>query len=333
MRKMRLAIIGASNIARKLLPIICTIDEIDLVGVYSRDLFRSQRLVSEAGIAKAYGSYEECFSASDVDAVYVTTHNCSHANLIEHALSCGKHVLCEKPMFLKRSDALALSALAKSRGLILVEGFMYRLRPQVKKAVDLIRTHTIGDIKEINVRLCFSLYELNEKRPLRSTAAAGGGALNDVGCYGVDFINWIMNECNLSSEDYTVRAESLQDREIDLMTTAVISFTAGVTARLICSVDRASFNLWEVVGTKGSVSMPRFDTVSEAKTQVYCINEESELLTHSCEAGDQYRQEFEMFARAVLQNSTPFISLEESVKNATLLEHIREAANAFSRPR
>ena len=76
--------------------------------IASRDLKKAQAVASEAGIPRAYGSYEELLADAEIDAVYIPLPNHMHVPYAIHALEAGKHVLCEKPIGLSVAEAKQL---------------------------------------------------------------------------------------------------------------------------------------------------------------------------------------------------------------------------------
>ena len=61
---------------------------------------------------------------NNVDAVYIAAPHETHYSYARQMLVAGKHVLCEKPMSFRRSEAEELFAMAKERDLILFRGFL-----------------------------------------------------------------------------------------------------------------------------------------------------------------------------------------------------------------
>ena len=72
----------------------------DILALASRNLSKAQELCGKLGIPKAYGSYEELLSDSEIDSVYNPLPNHLHVPWTIKAAKAGKHVLCEKPIAL-----------------------------------------------------------------------------------------------------------------------------------------------------------------------------------------------------------------------------------------
>lgn len=92
--KMRVAILGAGNIARSMAAAVRGLQErgedVEPYAVGARELSRAEAFAKEQGFAKAYGSYEELVSDPDVDLVYVATPHSMHYEHAKLALEHGK---------------------------------------------------------------------------------------------------------------------------------------------------------------------------------------------------------------------------------------------------
>lgn len=325
--KIRLGLIGASRIAGKVLSSIRKVPEIEVVAVAAERPGKAKEFAKAHDIERAYNSYDDCFADPSIDAVYTSTLNSDHARMIEAALRANKHVLCEKPLVQTLEDAERLFSLAASKKLILLEGFMYRFHPQIKKLMGMVKDGSLGEIKSIRANFSFVLYELRrEERPHRASSAVNGGALFDIGCYTVDFVNWIMDGETPIVIDVKTRTLP-DDTEFDLSTSACLRYASGVTAMIESAVDSPSLNVWEVQGTKGSVAALRFDPQGVDPTPLYFVNDESEVSLIQCQPTDHFAPEFENFALSILGKVTPHISPAASIANARVLEMIKKAVN------
>lgn len=319
-----LGLLGASRIASKILPLISGVSDLQVAGVAAKDFGRAKSFASVHGIQKIYDSYDDCLASSEINAVYISVLNSSHVALVECSLLAGKHVLCEKPLVLNSADAERLFGLAKQRGLILLEGFMYRFHPQIKKMIELVNSGQFGEIRSVHVDFSFLLHDL-ENRRARATATGGGGALNDLGCYAVDFISTIARLSGAGAISKIVASQH-RDNEVDLRTTAILNYSNGLEAFLSCSIDQVSVNAWEVRGSRGSVAALRLDPQGAEPVPVYLLNEDSEATVVNCPQGTQFRDEFENFVQAIAGNRGPFVLPSESLEVARVMEAIRIAA-------
>src|SRR4051794_18952122 len=117
MDKVRWGVLGAANIAVwKVIPAMQQSERCEITALASRDMQKAQRLATELGIPKAYGSYEDLIADSDIEAVYIPLPNHLHVPWTVKAAQAGKHVLCEKPIALNVEEATQLLQVRERTG-------------------------------------------------------------------------------------------------------------------------------------------------------------------------------------------------------------------------
>jgi xylose dehydrogenase (NAD/NADP) len=318
-QKLNLGLLGASKIADRILNEINQ-SGFNVVGVAARNAKRAQEFSEKNKLARAFESYDALLADKSINAVYISVVNSAHAELIKKSLLAGKHVLCEKTLTLNSSDAAEVFNMAKERDLVLLEGLMYRFHPQIIRARQIIDSGEIGVIKSIQCDFSFLLYSDNLAR---ATRAAGGGALNDLGCYIVDFASVVTGFSQISS----VQSVMNKNSEIDLSFSAIINFASGVVATLSASIETPGLNIWEVRGTKGSVAMIRNSPQGVDDVPLIITNDESESLTEMVPIkNNQFREQFKNFYEAVCGVAKVHIPPEQSLFVNKLMAEIRAKA-------
>ena len=154
-----------------------------MLAIASREPGRAEATAAALGIPRAYGSYEALLADPDVDAVYIPLPNHLHAEWTIAAARAGKHVLCEKPLAMTADVAQAMVDACRDAGVLLMEAFMYRLHPSWAAVRELVASGRIGRLRAVDS--WFSYYN-DDPANIRNIAAAGGGALFDIGCYSVN---------------------------------------------------------------------------------------------------------------------------------------------------
>jgi predicted dehydrogenase len=121
--------------------------------------------------------------------VLIATPPDSHYQLIKSSLEKGVHTICEKPLVTKKSEAEELIKITKDTGVKLYTTHFRRCFPSIELAQELIKTNTLGTLKEINIiegnRFTWqtkSNYILTNKY---------GGVLYDTGSHTVDMALFI----------------------------------------------------------------------------------------------------------------------------------------------
>lgn len=101
-------------------------------------------------------SYEELIEK--VDAVYIISKPEKHYEDTKKALLMGKHVLCESPIALKEAECEELYALAKERGLVLMDAIKTAYSTAYERLVLLAKSGKIGKVVSVDA-VCTSLQD------------------------------------------------------------------------------------------------------------------------------------------------------------------------------
>jgi biliverdin reductase len=118
MERLRAAIVGSGGMAYTRAAHLQGDERAEVVCVSSRNVVTGRALAERCGVPYVE-DWESAVGRPEVDAVFVTTHNDSHAAIALAALEAGKHVLVEYPlaMTLRDADTLLDRAAAGKRTL------------------------------------------------------------------------------------------------------------------------------------------------------------------------------------------------------------------------
>ncbi len=180
----RWGIVGTGNIVRaQFLPGLREAGGGRAAVVASRDGARAEAYAAEHGIDRGVAGYDSVVESDDIDGVYVALPNSLHAEWTTRALRAGKAVLSEKPLCVGSAQtAEVLDAARAMPGALLWEAFVFPFQAQHRRLTELLAAGAIGEPVEI-----MSVFHFRLTRPenIRLSAALGGGALADVGCYPI----------------------------------------------------------------------------------------------------------------------------------------------------
>jgi predicted dehydrogenase len=219
-----------------------------LVALASRDRARVQAWAEEFQVPKAYASYQEVLDDPEVQAVYIPLPNELHKIWVDAAAEAGKHVLCEKPLALNAAEARAMAAHCRARGVVLMEAFMWRHQPRTAALRRLVADGAIGELRLIRSSFSFSI----DPNDWRLDPARGGGALWDIGCYGVSTARLYAG-----AEPEVIQAVARAGSSgVDLSLAATLRFPGGVLGVLDCSFEQPFRCTYELVGTRGVIEVP-----------------------------------------------------------------------------
>jgi xylose dehydrogenase (NAD/NADP) len=290
------------------------------VAVASRDAAKAAAF----GLQKSFGSYEDLVACDDVDAVYVALPNSLHPQWTVAALSAGKHVLCEKPLSATRADALRCAAAAS--GLVLAEGFMWRLHPQTALARRLVADGAIGRLAHIRAALRIS----TPPGDVRRSIALAGGALSDVGCYCTSAMRLF------GGEPSRVYAEADFD-EVDMRFAAVLRLPSGVLGTFDAALDLPRADELELIGTEGSLRIPDpwicrtgyLELTTNGETRAIPVDP-SHRYGLSGEEADPYRIEIETVSAAIANGEQLEFGPADAIAQATAYEALMRSATTGS---
>ena len=181
---MNVGILGAGNIAGIMAKTINAMEDATLYAIGSRNYEKALEFAKEYAIEKAYGSYEELVKDENIDLIYVASPHSHHYEHMKLCIEHGRNVLCEKAFTFNRKEAEEIVALAAEKKVYLAEAIWTRYMPSRKMIQDVISSGIIGPIKTATCNLAYPISHI--ERLIRPELA--GGALLDVGVYGINFI-------------------------------------------------------------------------------------------------------------------------------------------------
>ena len=147
-----------------------------------------------------FNNYNDLIKCDEIDAVYIATLNDTHLNLIKLCAENKKNILCEKPMSLNIEEANIAANYIKKFDIMFYEAIAYTSHIQTKAFIDLMNENNIGQILSINATFGFKVKRVNPKSRIFNKSL-GGGAILDIGCYPLSFLNLIFkNNENIEFE-------------------------------------------------------------------------------------------------------------------------------------
>ena len=182
-QKIRIGVIGAGRMAGWFSEGLTVVTDAVRYAVGSRSEEKAQEFADRYGYEKAYGSYEAVLQDPEVDLVYIATPIREHYANIRAALEAGKPVLCEKSLTVNAAQAEEVVALARSKGLFLMEAVWTLCQPVYRKIREWASEGLLGEIQAADG--CF--YTAAGKGHRLYNAETGGGALLDLGFYPVTY--------------------------------------------------------------------------------------------------------------------------------------------------
>lgn len=140
----RAAVIGAGFIGPQHVDAVRRTGYAEVVSLVDITPERSRASAATLGIESDLVTVEQVLADPDVDVVHICTPNATHVALTTRALEAGKHVVVEKPLADRASEAASLAALARDHGRHGMVTFTYRGYPMVKRARAMVAAKELG---------------------------------------------------------------------------------------------------------------------------------------------------------------------------------------------
>lgn len=187
MKEIILGTIGSGPIVHWMMDNVMITDGIRLAAVYSRSEQTGSALALRYGVSKIYTDLDAFLSDDEINFVYVASPNLLHYEQTKKALLAGKNVICEKPFCTQAAQARELVALAKERGLFLVDSVPPSYLPNFDIA--LRELPKLGRIRLVmaNYSQYSSRYDkfLAGEKPNVFNPEFAGGCLMDINFYNL----------------------------------------------------------------------------------------------------------------------------------------------------
>ena len=250
MDTVRLALAGSGSIARTHADALRQVPGARFEIVYSRSLANAELFAQWKGVPAATDDLERLV-ASDVDAVLVCLPNCLHAEVGIAALRAGKHAIVEKPlaMSLEEADALAEAEAAGGKRVFYAEELPFV--PKFVRVKELIDEGALGRV--------YMVRQVEKHAGPHSPwffrrQDAGGGALMDMGCHGIELIRWVLG--GATPADVFARIDRFVHADCDLDDHAIVDMrfpdgTLGISESS-WTLQGGMDSVLEVYGTKGT---------------------------------------------------------------------------------
>lgn len=196
----RLGIIGTGRIAARMVPEAKYVSGINVDAIYNPHIESAKRFAERFEINKFMDDLDEFYA--EIDAVYIASPHQTHYEYIISALEHHKHVLCEKPMVLKKDEAQEAFQIAEENGVVLMEAIKTAYCPGFNQLLSIVRSGAIGSVRDVEA--CFTKLENPLNRELTDTVY--GGSFTELGSYTVLPILKILGKDYLDLEFKSQRA-------------------------------------------------------------------------------------------------------------------------------
>jgi predicted dehydrogenase len=285
----------------------------------SRDRGKAEEFRSQFRGQTAFGSYDEAIADRTVDAVVIAVPPRFHFDLAQQALAAGKHVLVEKPAFLRADDYLSIIAQRDQAGRTVLVGENDHYKPLAICLRRLLAEDAIGEMVFGHfVSIAHRLKAADDWR--NDETMAGGDAFFEEG------IHWLHIAGSLGPRITTIHgfrptpSREGPDRRVKSM---LVSFTYdnGAVGSLYYSREVPSLfrglRLSKLMGRRGIISF-------ESNGVVVLVRGRGlpRLLVPGFRDIRGYRAMYEDFVASIRAGRQPAMSLERALEDQRLMDQV-----------
>lgn len=291
-----------------------------LAALVTGDPEKSAELSKRYGVpAVAYRDYDRLLDSGEIDAVYIVLPNSQHREYTERAAQRGVHVLCEKPLAATVADARAMVEACRAGEVLLMTAYRLHFEEGNLQAIECARSGRIGE-----PRLFTSVHTMQvEADNIRVDRSLGGGPLEDIGVYCINAARYLFRA--EPEEAYAMAARGTDERfsEVPESVAASLRFPGDRLASFVCGFGEAKASQYQLIGTKGMLTMDPGYTWHGDIEQTLIIGDKEEPRTFKHR--DQIAAEILYFSECVQTGKTPEPSGLEGLIDVHILEALRES--------
>ncbi len=326
---LRLGILGAARITDLAVVKPAKLTGTRLVAVAAREPARAAAFAEAHGVEKVHGSYRDVIDDPDVEAVYNPLPNSLHAPWNVAALAAGKHVFTEKPSASNAAEAEAVAAAADRTGRQLFEGFHYVWHPLVARLHAILASGELGELRHAETVMDMPAPDPGDPRWSLEPA---GGALMDLGCYGLHSLRMLAPFTGGEPELVSATGGERQGHPgVDEWLTVELQFPSGVTGTAGCNMASDHHQMsHRLVGTAGEAVITDFVNPHHDDRLVVTTRQGSR--TERLGRRSSYTYQLEVFTAAVRTGVPARTDAADAVRTMRLIDQCYEAVGLQPRP-
>jgi len=196
-KEVRIGVIGTGVGVRTHIPGFRSVEGAKILAISGSCQDRSEKFATELGIPTPYGDFHDLCESDQIDLVCVTSPTEFHCEHATFAISCGKHVLCEKPLALTMPEIESMARCSHGTEKICVVDHQLRFNPYIHKVRQILRKGDIGRPYFVRIHQQSTSFA-NRNAPWNWSfdVQHGGGVRLAMGSHFIDLLNyWFGKQC------------------------------------------------------------------------------------------------------------------------------------------
>ena len=329
------AIVGLGWWGRTLAESVQGSDLICFVAGATRTVSREATAFADTHKLRLAESFEALLKDSNVHAVVLCTPHSQHTRQVIAAAEAGKHIFCEKPFALAKSDAERAVETTRKAGVSLGLGYNRRFHPEMTKLRERIRSGALGVIMHVEATMTFPnalMLKPTQWRANREETPCGG--LTPMGVHAID---GMIDLCGPVDQVYCQSFRRAVEIDSDNTTSILFRMKEGMSGYLGTLTATGPGFSFQVFGSKGWVRLEGMTHVAgasseERRTRLFgtCKFQpaKGDAEMWQAETFDAGRATLEAFARSANGGPAFPIPLDQMIHGAAVTEAVIRSAGS-----
>jgi predicted dehydrogenase len=231
------------------------------------------------------------------------------------AIQKGKPCLVEKAFMANYEQSIAIVKAAREKKVFLAEAIWTRYQPVVKTIREIIKSGRLGELRLLTGSIGYSMGD----KPRIMRADLCGGALLDLGVYGINFVRMFCDAKIEQMESQCMKS----DTGMDLTNTISWRMEGGIMANIQSSACCVNDNQGTICGTEGYLIVDNINNPQSVK-----IYKRDRVFVEEIKVPQQitgYEYQF-IACKDAINNGlteTPYMPLDETLYIMKLMDDLR----------
>ena len=323
---LKVGVLGAGHLGKIHIRLLKEVSDFELIGFYDPDFEKAKAWSAEIGVPFFENDdalIEQC------DAIDIVTPTVAHYDCAVKCFKSGKHLFIEKPVAASMDEAREMLKLAHEANVKVQIGHVERFNPAFLASKDyisnpmFIETHRLAQFNprgtDVSVILDLMIHDIDivlsvVKSPVKKISASGVAVVSDTADIAnarIEFDNGCV--CNLTSSRISLKnmRKSRFFQRDAYISVDFLKKAAEVVRMKHVEGEEDPFGIYIELGN------------NKGKKQIYFDNPK-------VDETNAIKMELELFAKSILNNTTPVVSLQDGVNVMNVAHKIIEKLNVVA---
>lgn len=329
----RTAIVGCGRIFSKHFQALLENKQAQLKVICDIDKNKLEGIISQYKV-EVTSDFNSLIRREDIDLIDICTPSGLHAKMAIEALKNNKHVIVEKPMALKISDADKMIKTAKAYKKKLCVVLQNRYNPPMQELKIALDKKLLGKVCLVNVTVRWYRPQEYYDDGWHGTRKVDGGVLMNQAIHHIDALQWLMGmpESVFCYKDTLCHRMEMEDTAV-----AVFKYSNGALANIEVSTITWPHNLEGSIALFGEKGSVKVGGVALNKKSLWLVkDQESEWIENETDYageekssiyGESHRMVINDMIEAIEKNREPTTNGEEGLKSLQLVHLLYKSAD------